>query len=91
VTLAPSQSLNWACVEAAARTGFAVGGTVNATSRFDRKHYFYADLPHGYQITQQDHPIVSGFAPRRVGWLWVHVRGRCFSLDPSTRALIVST
>jgi aspartyl-tRNA(Asn)/glutamyl-tRNA(Gln) amidotransferase subunit B len=57
-------------VEAAARTGFAVGGTVNATSRFDRKHYFYADLPHGYQITQQEQPIVSG------GSLAVDVDGR---------------
>lgn len=47
-------------MEAAARTGFALGGTVNAISRFDRKHYFYADLPHGYQITQQEQPIVSG-------------------------------
>jgi hypothetical protein len=57
-------------VEAAARTGFAVGGTVNAISRFDRKHYFYADLPHGYQVTQQEQPIVSG------GSLAVDVDGR---------------
>eukprot|EP00976_Prorocentrum_cordatum_P083493 1185273-Prorocentrum_minimum.AAC.3 len=36
--------------EAAARTGIALGGTVNRVSHFDRKHYFYADLPHGYQV-----------------------------------------
>mmetsp|Transcript_17437 Transcript_17437/g.33636 ORF Transcript_17437/g.33636 Transcript_17437/m.33636 type:complete len:528 (-) Transcript_17437:84-1667(-) len=53
-------TLNWGCVEAAARTGLALGATVNPISRFDRKHYFYADLPHGFQITQQQHPIVSG-------------------------------
>eukprot|EP00854_Cymbomonas_tetramitiformis_P009809 gene9809-11622_t len=62
--------LNWGCVEAAVRTGFALGGKVNRVSHFDRKHYFYADLPLGFQITQQDHPLVTG------GMLPVRVDGR---------------
>ncbi|CAL8330375.1 unnamed protein product [Merluccius merluccius] len=45
--------LNRRCVEAAVTTALALGCTVNRKSLFDRKHYFYADLPAGYQITQQ--------------------------------------
>ncbi|XP_043826005.1 glutamyl-tRNA(Gln) amidotransferase subunit B, mitochondrial isoform X2 [Dromiciops gliroides] len=45
------------CVEAAVMTGLALNCTVNKKSLFDRKHYFYADLPAGYQITQQRLPI----------------------------------
>jgi aspartyl-tRNA(Asn)/glutamyl-tRNA(Gln) amidotransferase subunit B len=37
-----------------------LGGDVQAVSSFDRKHYFYADLPHGFQITQQRAPVVLG-------------------------------
>eukprot|EP00808_Paulinella_micropora_P001534 g80712.t1 len=54
--------LNKACVDQAVRTGLALGGRVNQRSSFVRKHYFYCDLPHGYQITQTDEPIVSGGA-----------------------------
>lgn len=50
------QTLNWGCVEAAARTGLALGATVNPISRFDRKHYFYADLPHGFQVLPNTTP-----------------------------------
>jgi aspartyl-tRNA(Asn)/glutamyl-tRNA(Gln) amidotransferase subunit B len=39
-------------VELAVRTAIALGSTVNRRSSFDRKHYFYPDLPQGYQITQ---------------------------------------
>ncbi|XP_043555686.1 glutamyl-tRNA(Gln) amidotransferase subunit B, mitochondrial isoform X3 [Chiloscyllium plagiosum] len=49
--------LNKHCVEAAVMTGLALNCTINKKSMFDRKHYFYADLPVGYQITQQRCPI----------------------------------
>ncbi|XP_068606731.1 glutamyl-tRNA(Gln) amidotransferase subunit B, mitochondrial [Brachionichthys hirsutus] len=49
--------LNKYCVEAAVMTGLALNCTINSKSLFDRKHYFYADLPAGYQITQQRRPI----------------------------------
>ncbi|KAM9769239.1 glutamyl-tRNA(Gln) amidotransferase subunit B, mitochondrial isoform 1-T2 [Menidia menidia] len=49
--------LNKRCVEAAVMTGLALNCNINKKSLFDRKHYFYADLPAGYQITQQRQPI----------------------------------
>ncbi|KAG1956816.1 glutamyl-tRNA(Gln) amidotransferase subunit B, mitochondrial [Pimephales promelas] len=49
--------LNRRCVEAAVLTGLAFNCTINRKSLFDRKHYFYADMPAGYQITQQRLPI----------------------------------
>uniref|UniRef100_A0A1A8I2K0 Glutamyl-tRNA(Gln) amidotransferase subunit B, mitochondrial n=1 Tax=Nothobranchius kuhntae TaxID=321403 RepID=A0A1A8I2K0_NOTKU len=49
--------LNRRCVEAAVMTGLALNCTINKKSLFDRKHYFYADLPAGYQITQQRRPV----------------------------------
>ncbi len=51
--------LNGECVAQAVRTGLALGATINRWSRFDRKNYFYADLPQGYQISQFQHPIVG--------------------------------
>jgi aspartyl-tRNA(Asn)/glutamyl-tRNA(Gln) amidotransferase subunit B len=51
--------INRKCVEQAVRTGLGVNGTVNEVSIFDRKNYFYADLPAGYQISQYTRPIVS--------------------------------
>ena len=50
---------NRECVRQAVRTGMAIGAKINAWSRFDRKNYFYADLPQGYQISQLYHPIVG--------------------------------
>nr|XP_057927793.1 glutamyl-tRNA(Gln) amidotransferase subunit B, mitochondrial [Doryrhamphus excisus]XP_057927801.1 glutamyl-tRNA(Gln) amidotransferase subunit B, mitochondrial [Doryrhamphus excisus]XP_057927807.1 glutamyl-tRNA(Gln) amidotransferase subunit B, mitochondrial [Doryrhamphus excisus] len=52
--------LNRRCVEAAVMTGLALNCSINRKSLFDRKHYFYADLPAGYQITQQRRPIAVG-------------------------------
>ena len=51
--------LNKECVRQAVRTGLALNAQINKYSRFDRKNYFYADLPQGYQISQLYHPIVG--------------------------------
>ena len=51
--------LNRFCVEQAIRTGLGLRAQINTRSRFDRKNYFYPDLPQGYQISQFAHPIVG--------------------------------
>ena len=51
--------INEFCVEQAVRTGLGLNAQINLNSRFDRKNYFYVDLPQGYQISQFEHPIVG--------------------------------
>ncbi|QKX01740.1 Asp-tRNA(Asn)/Glu-tRNA(Gln) amidotransferase subunit GatB [Wolbachia endosymbiont of Cruorifilaria tuberocauda] len=51
--------LNYYSVEQAIRTGLALSAEINKCSHFDRKNYFYPDLPQGYQITQFFEPIVK--------------------------------
>ena len=51
--------LNRECIRQAVRTGMALEAVINRWSRFDRKNYFYADLPQGYQISQLYHPLVG--------------------------------
>jgi aspartyl-tRNA(Asn)/glutamyl-tRNA(Gln) amidotransferase subunit B len=51
--------INQECIEQAVRTGLGLKAQINLRSVFDRKNYFYADLPQGYQITQLYHPIVG--------------------------------
>jgi aspartyl-tRNA(Asn)/glutamyl-tRNA(Gln) amidotransferase subunit B len=50
---------NEECIRQAVKTGMAIGAQINRWSRFDRKNYFYADLPQGYQISQLYHPLVG--------------------------------
>ena len=50
---------NRECIRQAVRTGMAIDAQINTWSRFDRKNYFYPDLPQGYQISQLYHPIVG--------------------------------
>ena len=50
---------NRECIRQAVRTGMAIDAQINKWSRFDRKNYFYADLPQGYQISQLYHPLVG--------------------------------
>lgn len=73
--------LNEKAVELASRAAFALGTTPQHFSKFDRKHYFYPDLPMGYQITQYDEPIVVGGyvdivvdgQPKRIGITRAHL------------------
>lgn len=66
--------LNMGCVERALRMGLALQSTIHPVSIFERKNYFYPDLPKGYQITQFDRPICSGGTVRLSG-------GRCVRID----------
>ncbi|MFN3352843.1 MAG: Asp-tRNA(Asn)/Glu-tRNA(Gln) amidotransferase subunit GatB, partial [Brevundimonas sp.] len=52
-------TLNRFCVEQAVRSGLGLRARINLKSQFDRKNYFYPDLPTGYQISQLYHPIVG--------------------------------
>lgn len=74
--------LNAEVVHKAALAGLALGSAIARTSKFDRKQYFYPDLPKGYQISQYDVPICAGGAvditlpdgsSRRVGITRAHL------------------
>ena len=52
-------SVNQAAIESAIKFGKAVNGDISRNFVFARKHYFYPDLPKGYQISQFDRPIIS--------------------------------
>ena len=62
--------INKACVDQAIKTGLGFQGHINEVSIFDRKNYFYADLPAGYQISQFHYPIVTG------GYIDIEVDGK---------------
>jgi aspartyl-tRNA(Asn)/glutamyl-tRNA(Gln) amidotransferase subunit B len=55
--------LNWVCIEQGAKSGLGINAKINLFSAFDRKNYFYPDLPRGYQISQFYHPIAEN------GWI----------------------
>src|SRR5918995_2952283 len=74
--------INKRCVEQAVRTGLGLNAKINLKSVFDRKNYFYADLPAGYQISQYTQPIVgkgiiildmAGGVKRHVGITRLHL------------------
>jgi aspartyl-tRNA(Asn)/glutamyl-tRNA(Gln) amidotransferase subunit B len=62
--------LNETAIELCAKAAFALGTKPQKFSKFDRKHYFYPDLPKGYQITQYDKPIIVG------GFVEIDVEGQ---------------
>ena len=51
--------INEFCIKQAIKTGIGLNGKINKKSIFDRKNYFYADLPQGYLISQYKNPIVG--------------------------------
>ena len=93
-------TLNRFCVEQAIKTGLGLNAVINLKSIFDRKNYFYADLPAGYQISQFLHPIVgNGYVDidkadgsvKRIGVTRLHLEqgaGKSFHDQSPTRSFI---
>ena len=64
---------NRRAIEHVIRTGLALGGEINKVTKFDRKNYFYPDLPKGYQISQYDQPLVLGGTLRDIRIRRIHL------------------
>lgn len=64
---------NRQAIEHMIKIGMAVGGEIPAVSKFDRKNYFYPDIPKGYQITQSDIPFVFGGSLKGVQLTRIHL------------------
>ena len=92
--------INRVCIEQAIRTGFGLNAQINKVSIFDRKNYFYADLPTGYQISQYLDPIVgtgyldielSDGSTKRIGVTRLHLEqdaGKSFHDQHPTKSYI---
>ncbi len=65
--------INKKAVEAVIKTGLALQGKVANYSQFDRKNYFYPDLPKGYQISQYGHPLVKGGVLKGIRITRIHI------------------
>lgn len=65
--------INRAAIMHVLRVGAAIGGTLADYTEFDRKNYFYPDLPKGYQISQYEFPLVSGGSLAGVGVTRIHL------------------
>ena len=66
-------TINKEAVRHILKLGLAVGGALAERSAFDRKNYFYPDLPKGYQISQYPHPLVQGGTLRNVALTRIHL------------------
>lgn len=65
--------INRAAVRHVLRVGLAVGGTLADFTEFDRKNYFYPDIPKGYQISQYEHPLVKGGTLAEIALTRIHL------------------
>jgi len=83
--------INKTAVEAVIKVGLALGGTVNKIAKFDRKNYFYPDLPKGYQISQYDQPLVIGGRLKDIRLRRIHLEedtGRLLHPAPNASSLV---
>ncbi|MBI4095059.1 MAG: Asp-tRNA(Asn)/Glu-tRNA(Gln) amidotransferase subunit GatB [Candidatus Liptonbacteria bacterium] len=83
-------TINQRAVEAVIKVGLAMGATIAAATKFDRKNYFYPDLPKGYQISQYDQPLVSG-GTVELAKTKVKIRLRRIHLEEDTGRLLHDT
>lgn len=84
-------TLNKAAVEAVLKVGMALNGDIPAQSKFDRKNYFYPDLPKGYQISQYDLPLIFGGVLNGVRLTRIHLEedtGRLLHADDGASSLV---
>lgn len=80
---------NKKAVEAVVRVGVAVGGTIADFTEFDRKNYFYPDIPKGYQISQYKYPLVSGGSLAGVALTRIHLEeDTATSIHEGNRSLV---
>src|SRR3989344_3816822 len=78
-------TINQKAVEHVLRVGLAVGGTLADYTEFDRKNYFYPDIPKGYQISQYQYPLVTGGSINGVKITRIHLEeDTARSVHPST-------
>ncbi len=66
-------TLNHTAIQSVVMAGLAIGGTIADYSEFDRKNYFYPDIPKGYQISQYKYPIVTGGSVAGVAITRIHL------------------
>ena len=84
-------TINKKAVELVLQLGMALGGTVfpKGRSKFDRKNYFYPDLPKGYQISQHDEPLVEGGSLNGVRITRIHLEEDAGSLTHASHGSLV--
>lgn len=84
-------TMNMEAIKSVIRVGMALNGEINPETKFDRKNYFYPDLPKGYQISQYDKPLVIGGSLNGITLTRIHLEedtGRLLH-DPKTNSSLV--
>ncbi len=82
-------TINKKAVEHVIKVGLALGSVPNVETRFDRKNYFYPDLPKAYQISQSGQPLVVGGTLRGVKINHIHLEEDAGKLAHGSRAVII--